>query len=43
MQIAAAAAAVVVQKDGTIGCTNNELKAYFTAVPKYISQIRAIK
>lgn len=38
-QIAAAAAAVVVQKDGTIGCTNNELKSYFTAVPKYISQM----
>lgn len=38
VQIAAAAAAVVVQKDGTVGCTNNELKAYFTAVPKYISQ-----
>jgi D-beta-D-heptose 7-phosphate kinase/D-beta-D-heptose 1-phosphate adenosyltransferase len=37
VQIAAAAAAVVVQKDGTVGCTNNELKAYFTAVPKYIS------
>lgn len=36
-QIAAAAAAVVVQKDGTVGCTNNELKAYFTAVPKFIS------
>jgi D-beta-D-heptose 7-phosphate kinase/D-beta-D-heptose 1-phosphate adenosyltransferase len=38
VQIAAAAAAVVVQKDGTVGCTNNELKAYFTAVPKYISE-----
>lgn len=37
VQIAAASAAVVVQKDGTAGCTNNELKAYFTAVPKYIS------
>jgi D-beta-D-heptose 7-phosphate kinase / D-beta-D-heptose 1-phosphate adenosyltransferase len=38
VQIAAAAAAVVVQKDGTAGCTNNELKAYFTAVPKYITE-----
>lgn len=38
VQIAAASAAVVVQKDGTAGCTNNELKAYFTAVPKYISR-----
>ena len=38
VQIAAAAAAVVVQKEGTAGCTNNELKAYFTAVPKYITQ-----
>jgi D-beta-D-heptose 7-phosphate kinase/D-beta-D-heptose 1-phosphate adenosyltransferase len=37
-QIAAAAAAVVVQKEGTVGCSNAELKAYFTAVPKYISQ-----
>jgi len=37
-QIAAAAAAVVVQKDGTVGCTNSELKAYFTAVPKYITR-----
>ena len=37
-QIAAAAAAVVVQKNGTTGCTNNELKTYFTAVPKFISQ-----
>ena len=36
-QIAAAAAAVVVQKEGTAGCSNNELKAYFTAVPKYIT------
>ena len=39
VQIAAAASAVVVQKDGTIGCTNNELKAYFTAVPKYVPAI----
>ncbi|GEO07998.1 D-glycero-beta-D-manno-heptose 1-phosphate adenylyltransferase [Segetibacter aerophilus] len=37
-QIAAAAAAVVVQKEGTVGCSNIELKAYFTAVPKYITQ-----
>ena len=37
-QLAAAAAAVVVQKEGTVGCTNGELKSYFTAVPKYISQ-----
>jgi D-beta-D-heptose 7-phosphate kinase/D-beta-D-heptose 1-phosphate adenosyltransferase len=36
-QIAAAAAAVVVQKEGTAGCSNVELKAYFTAVPKYIT------
>ncbi|HEX8356715.1 MAG TPA: D-glycero-beta-D-manno-heptose 1-phosphate adenylyltransferase [Segetibacter sp.] len=35
-QIAAAAAAVVVQKDGTVGCTNSELKAYFNRVPKFI-------
>jgi D-beta-D-heptose 7-phosphate kinase/D-beta-D-heptose 1-phosphate adenosyltransferase len=37
-QIAAAAAAVVVQKEGTAGCSNIELRAYFTAVPKYITQ-----
>ena len=35
--IAAAAAAIVVQKDGTSGCSNNELKAYFNAVPKFIA------
>jgi len=37
-QLAAAAAAVVVQKEGTVGCSNAELKSYFTAVPKYLSQ-----
>lgn len=37
-QIASAAAAVVVQKDGTVCCTNNDLKAYFTAIPKYITR-----
>lgn len=37
-EIAAAAAAVVVQKEGTVGCTNYELKAYFNGVPKYISR-----
>ncbi len=37
VQIAAAAAAIVVQKDGTTGCTNLQLKSYFNAVPKYIS------
>jgi D-beta-D-heptose 7-phosphate kinase/D-beta-D-heptose 1-phosphate adenosyltransferase len=37
-QIAAAAAAVVVQKEGTVGCSNIELRAYFTAVPKYVQQ-----
>lgn len=36
-EIAAAAAAVVVKKDGTVGCTNQELKSYFNTVPKYIS------
>jgi D-beta-D-heptose 7-phosphate kinase/D-beta-D-heptose 1-phosphate adenosyltransferase len=35
-EIAAAAAAVVVKKDGTVGCTNLELRSYFNAVPKYI-------
>jgi D-beta-D-heptose 7-phosphate kinase/D-beta-D-heptose 1-phosphate adenosyltransferase len=37
-EIAAAAAAVVVQKDGTAGCSNSELKAYFNSVPKYIAR-----
>jgi len=37
-EIAAAAAAIVVQKDGTTGCSNNELRSYFTAVPKFISK-----
>lgn len=37
VEIAAAAAAIVVQKDGTTGCTNVELKSYFNPVPKYIS------
>jgi D-beta-D-heptose 7-phosphate kinase / D-beta-D-heptose 1-phosphate adenosyltransferase len=36
-EIAAAAAAIVVQKDGTALCTNIQLKSYFNAVPKYIS------
>jgi D-beta-D-heptose 7-phosphate kinase / D-beta-D-heptose 1-phosphate adenosyltransferase len=35
-EIASAAAAVVVRKDGTVGCTNQELKSYFNSVPKYI-------
>ncbi len=36
-EIAAAAAAVVVKKDGTVGCTNQELRSYFNTVPKYIT------
>lgn len=36
-EIAAAAAAIVVQKDGTALCTNTQLKSYFNSVPKYIS------
>lgn len=39
VEMAAAAAAVVVKKDGTVGCTNSELKAYFNSVPKYIVSI----
>lgn len=38
-EIAAAAAAIVVQKDGTGDCSNSELKAYFKAIPKYISNV----
>ncbi len=34
--IAAAAAAVVMQKEGTAWCTNNELKNYFNDAPKHI-------
>jgi D-beta-D-heptose 7-phosphate kinase / D-beta-D-heptose 1-phosphate adenosyltransferase len=36
-EIAAAAAAIVVQKEGTEGCTNQQLKSHFNAIPKYIS------
>jgi D-beta-D-heptose 7-phosphate kinase/D-beta-D-heptose 1-phosphate adenosyltransferase len=36
-EIAAAAAAIVVQKDGTTLCSNMQLKSYFNAIPKYIS------
>lgn len=35
-EIAAAAAAVVVEKDGTTGCNNYELKAHYNSLPKYI-------
>ncbi|MBC8034688.1 MAG: D-glycero-beta-D-manno-heptose 1-phosphate adenylyltransferase [Chitinophagaceae bacterium] len=42
-EIAAAAAAVVVQKDGTSGCTNHELIAYINATPKYISCVEALE
>jgi len=37
VEIAAAAAAIVVQKNGTAGCSNVELKSYFNTVPKNIS------
>jgi D-beta-D-heptose 7-phosphate kinase/D-beta-D-heptose 1-phosphate adenosyltransferase len=36
VEIAAAAAAIVVQKNGTAGCSNVELKSYFNMVPKFI-------
>ena len=36
-EIAAAAAAIVVQKDGTTLCSNMQLQSYFNAIPKYIS------
>ncbi|MDB5191326.1 MAG: Bifunctional protein hldE [Segetibacter sp.] len=38
-ELAAAAAAIVVQKEGTVGCTNNELKAYFNSLPKQITSL----
>jgi len=37
VEIASAAAAIVVQKDGTNVCSNVELKSYFNSVPKYLS------
>jgi len=36
-EIAAAAAAIVVQKDGTTLCSNMQLQSYFNAIPKYIT------
>jgi D-beta-D-heptose 7-phosphate kinase/D-beta-D-heptose 1-phosphate adenosyltransferase len=36
IEIASAAAAVIMQKEGTVVCTMNELKAYFNDTPKYI-------
>jgi D-beta-D-heptose 7-phosphate kinase / D-beta-D-heptose 1-phosphate adenosyltransferase len=41
-EIASAAAAVVVKKDGTVSCTNNELKSYFKSVPKYILKLEDV-
>jgi D-beta-D-heptose 7-phosphate kinase/D-beta-D-heptose 1-phosphate adenosyltransferase len=38
-EIAAAAAAVVIQKEGTAWCRNNELRNYFNAAPKHILTI----
>lgn len=38
-EVAAAAAAIVVEKDETAPCSDNELIAYFNAVPKYIPGI----
>jgi D-beta-D-heptose 7-phosphate kinase/D-beta-D-heptose 1-phosphate adenosyltransferase len=38
-ELGAAAAAVVVTKDGTIGCTNSQLKAHFNSIPKQILSI----
>jgi len=37
-EIAASAAAIVMHKEGTANCTNNELKYYFNVVPKHILQ-----
>ncbi|MGN6803485.1 MAG: PfkB family carbohydrate kinase [Ginsengibacter sp.] len=36
-EIAAAAAAIVVQKEGTALCSNMQLKSCFNAIPKYIA------
>jgi D-beta-D-heptose 7-phosphate kinase/D-beta-D-heptose 1-phosphate adenosyltransferase len=35
-EIGAAAAAVVIEKEGTVVCTGNDLKAYFNDNPKYV-------
>lgn len=41
-EIASAAAAVVLKKEGTVVCTCNELKAYFNETPKYILNLQEL-
>lgn len=43
VEIASAAAAIVVQKNGTSGCSNVQLKSYFNTVPKYISSTEDLR
>lgn len=43
VDIAAAAASIVVQKEGTVGCSNIQLKSYFNPVPKFISGPEELK
>lgn len=47
VEIAAAAAAIVVQRPGTVSCSNQELKNFFNTVPKHVtftnSLIRIVK
>lgn len=42
-EIGAAAAAVVVEKDGTVSCSNYELRTYFAPVPKFITQVGQLR
>lgn len=42
-EIAAAAAAIVVEKEGTAGCTNKELKAYFNPIPKHLLSLQDLQ
>lgn len=39
VQLASAAASIVLQKDGTVVCTNNELKNYFSDSPKQLPSL----
>lgn len=41
-EIAASAAEIVMHKEGTANCTNNELKYYFNVVPKHILQVEEL-
>lgn len=42
-EIASAAAAIVLQKEGTVVCNREELKAYLNEIPKYIASAEDLK